>query len=316
MMSVLAVPRWVVRPPALLRAAWHRNKPLTATGAVMLVVLIGTLVGLLVDPRAITGAPAWLKPAKFAVSISIYCFTLLWLLTFIQHRPGAVRLISWVTAVALTVEMVLIGAAAAAGAASHFNVSSTVSRVVFLTMAVGVVLTWVMCLVVAVLLLRQPLADAAFALALRLGVIGAAAGMAVAFFMTVRPEQGGVLGAHSVGVADGGPGLPIVNWSTVGGDLRAPHFIGLHALQILPVAGYLIVRFSPGWLRPVHRVSIVLTVGLSYLGIVVLLTWQALRGQPVASPDTLSLAASGGLLTVAAIVIGGVVVRARSTRHG
>ena len=36
-------------------------------GATMLLVLAVSLAGLLLDPRVMAGAPAWLKPMKFAV---------------------------------------------------------------------------------------------------------------------------------------------------------------------------------------------------------------------------------------------------------
>ena len=66
--------------------AWSSSRPLAFVGATMLLVLVVALVGLLLDPRGITGAPAWLKPMKFA--ISIYCFILLWMLTFVPHFIG------------------------------------------------------------------------------------------------------------------------------------------------------------------------------------------------------------------------------------
>lgn len=220
--------------------------------------------------------------------------------------------------------MVLILGAAAAGNTSHFNVSTPISTAVWSTMAFFIVLTWLMNLVVIVLLVIQRLPDRAFAWALRLGLIVSSAGMALAFLMTgPTPEQlataqagGGmpIVGAHSVGVEDGGPGLPITNWSTVGGDLRVPHFVGLHALQVLPLIGFGVVRLAPRWLGSVHRVGFVWTAGTAYAGLVLLLTWQALRGQSVVAPDAVTLAALLVLVAAAALSASGIVLHARLGR--
>jgi hypothetical protein len=129
--------------------------------------------------------------------------------------------------------------------------------------------------------------------------------------VTPRPEQVAaiahhhgprIVGAHSVGVANGGPGLPVFGWSTVGGDLRVAHFVGLHALQVLPFLGWLMSRRKGvlALLTANERLALVWTAGLVYLGLILLLVWQALRGQSVVRPDAQTIAAAAALVAAAA----------------
>jgi uncharacterized BrkB/YihY/UPF0761 family membrane protein len=75
----------------LLGGAWRRNTPLAALVLAMVALIGVALVGLVLDPRVITGAPAWMKPLKFAISVAVYGATLLWMLTFVPDRPGSSR---------------------------------------------------------------------------------------------------------------------------------------------------------------------------------------------------------------------------------
>jgi hypothetical protein len=80
------------------------------------------------------------------------------------------------------------------------------------------------------------------------------------------------IGIGSVDGVDGGPGLPIDGWSTAGGDLRVPHFVGLHALHTLPFVGWPLTVAGSAWFGARHRVAMVWVVGLAYLGLVGLRT--------------------------------------------
>jgi hypothetical protein len=313
----LTIPRRATVPEAL-RRAFAANPPLMIAGLGSLGILVAALVGLVADPTVITGAPAWLKPLKFAISTAVYAFTFLWLLTFVQGHARLVRLASWGTAIGFVAEMVLIVFQVVRGRESHFNVATPLDAFIFERMRDFIIVVFTMGLIAAVLLLRQRLPDRAFAASLRFGIGLALVGMLVAVLMTVPTPatsaafEGGRAGAHSVGVADGGPGLPLVGWSTVGGDLRIAHFVGLHAMQILPLLGWALGRRRFDWLGADGRLALVRIAGFAYLGLILLLTWQALRGQPLIAPDGLTLAVAGALLGTAVAAAGIIVLRARS----
>ena len=97
-----------------------------------------------------------------------------------------------------------------------------------------------------------------------------------------------ISGAHSVGGSDGGPGVPVTGWSREHGDLRVPHFIGMHALQALALIAVGLRR----WRAPeAARVKAVLAAAASYATVFLLLLWGALRGQSLVAPDAASLGA-------------------------
>nr|WP_037837055.1 MULTISPECIES: hypothetical protein [unclassified Streptomyces] len=286
----------------LLRTSWHR--PLVLFSAAMAVMAVVSAVGLLVDDRVLVGAPIWAKPFKFAVSFVAYCLSLAWMLSLL---PSGRRVGWWagtVVALASLVEMVIITGQVVRGKRSHFNHETPFDEALFNAMAVTVVILWTGTLVVAVLLLRARIADRASAWAMRSGILLALAGAAVGFLMT-QPAPGQrrgvskVVGAHSVGVPDGGPSMALTGWSTTGGDLRIPHFVGMHALQLLPLLVMVLTVLTPRFARLADdrvRLRLVLVASGAYAAVFALVLWQALRGQPLTRPDGLTLGAAGLLL--------------------
>ncbi len=289
----------------LFNQAWAFNWPLTLAVLIHLALIPVFTVAYFVDPRIITGVPAWAKPLKFALSISVYGFTFLWLLTQVQGWRRVVQTVATLTAAALIGEMFLITMQVVRGTTSHFNFTTPFDATVFNIMGALIVLVATGNLIVGIRLLFQKLPDPALAWSLRLAVLVTLVGMMTGFLMTSQttPAQAAAsaaglpqtLGAHSVGVEDGGAGLPFLGWSTEGGDLRVGHFVGLHALQVLPLTAWLLNR---GRLRSRldtrSRTRLVVIASVGYLGLTVITIWQALRSQPLIAPDALTLAVAGG----------------------
>jgi hypothetical protein len=278
----------------------------------MLGVLLASLAGIAIDPRTVTGVPAWLKPAKFAASIAIFVLTLAWAFTYLPEWRQTRRLVSRVTVATMGIEIALISLQASRGTTSHFNVATPFDLTVWVVMGSAIVVQTLASVAVAAALWRQSFSDPALGWGLRLGlsisILGAAAGGLMTRPTASQLDALGatgtmeVAGAHTVGAPDGGPGLPGTGWSVTHGDLRIPHFLGLHAFQVLPlVALGLRRRFSSA---PV-RVRLTLAAACSYTGLFGILLWQALRAQSLVRPDagTAGALAAWAALTVALVAL-------------
>ncbi len=267
-------------PPPLRRAAFF-------SGAVIVVAAIG----LLIDPRVITGAPAWLKPAKFGLSVLIYVLSIAWM---VRDLPStrALRVAVSAIGILLIAEMFVVCLQAARGTTSHFNVDTPLDTAIFSGMGFGIATVWIASAVVLWQHLRSTPADRAMAWALRFGLALNILGAGIGWTMTrpfpgqIEAMQSGVrpriVGAHTVGGPDGGAGMPITRWSTAHGDLRVAHFVGMHALQLLPLLLLGLRRFRGTRDDRVERSTLsIATVG--YLALVMALLAQAMSGNPFVS---------------------------------
>ncbi|MEU4480990.1 hypothetical protein AB0F68_23475 [Micromonospora sp. NPDC023966] len=291
-------------------ARWHR--PLMLFVAAMAALTVVAAVGVVADPRVLTGAPIWLKPLKFAISFVLYGTTLAWMLTLLPRRSRIAEWAATVIVAVSVVEMAIIVTQVLRGTTSHYNGTTPLNAALFSAMGAAIMVLFVAQLVIGIVALLRPAADRVAGYAVRLGLGLSLLGMLVAIPMVTRtPESAaeGISGAHSVGVADGGPGLPLVGWSTTGGDLRIGHFVGLHALQALPLLAMLLNRFLGARLDERTRARLLLVAGAAYGAATLLVTWQALRGQPLLRPDALTLAVTAALVVATAAAIGAVLAR-------
>jgi hypothetical protein len=258
---------------AFFRELHRRSRVLAITGWIHLALLAGALVIARFDSRLVMGINPWIKPSKFALSITIYVWTVAWLLAYLRVRGWAKSIISWGISISMLTEIACITAQAIRGTTSHFNVNTLLDAAIFAIMGSMIALNTVLALLLLILFftgrydLPRP-----YLWSIRSGLAIFLAASAIGGVMVAH-------GSHSIGVKDGGPGLPIVNWSTQGGDLRAAHFLGLHALQVLPIVGFLISRHKRWAIS--QKTAYVLALFAAYSLLIAALYFQAIHGSPL-----------------------------------
>ncbi len=219
-------------------------------------------------------ASPWTKVIRYACALAIYSWTLA---LFIQHLPGQaaiLRFVRWGTFACLTADSGAIMLQAIRGLPSHYNTSSSENALIFAVIGLAILCNTLIAFLVLFLFLWEDVdLPRAYLMGIRLGFVLFTIGSLEGMIMIINQ-------AHTVGAADGGPGLPFLEWSTNAGDLRAAHLAGVFGIQVLPLAGYLIHR----WLKDRQTaVQVVLVTALAGLWVFVFVRLfnQAVAGRPI-----------------------------------
>ena len=254
----------------------HESEPvLSSVGWINVFALVCCVISYPFDPREILGVNPWIKPMKFAGSIALYVFTLGWFLRYLLGPKLLLNVVRGGVAVAMLGEIALIWLQSARGVRSHFNVDTGFDAGVFGVTGLLILANSILIVVTLGLFFWDyKELPGAYLWGIRLGLFLFFLGSLEGMIMLVN--QG-----HAVGVADGGPGLPFINWSTEAGDLRVAHLLGIHALQVIPLAGYRLSRL--GGISPGLQTVLLLVVSFVYAGLGYALFRQAMGGTPVLS---------------------------------
>ena len=242
----------------------YRDPLLFWIGSAMLVALLVVTLISISDQRLILGINPWIKPMKFFTSITIFLWTVAWFMPETENRPLLRNVVRWVIGPAMIVEMICIITQVVRGTTSHFNIQSPFDAAIFSIMGTTILLNTIAMVVFLAIIRRDtPPQRAGYIWGIRLGVL---------IFLLASAEGTVIItnNAHTVGAPDGGPGLPFVNWSTAHGDLRVAHFFGMHAMQILPLIGFL-----------ARSRNLVIATSILWVAAMSGLLLMALNGQPI-----------------------------------
>lgn len=232
---------------------------LTAAAFAMLALAVPTLFAWLIDVRQFHGVDTWIKPLKFELSVALYLLTLALFLPLASDRFRASwlgRYMVWPVIVPIVLEVLYIAWRASRVEASHYNRDDWIGIALYALMGIGAVMFTIAPGFLAYGLSRRDAAP--MPQVVRWSLV---AGLALTCVFGLL--SGAILSASATGhyvgiIPDAHRTLPFFGWSLTIGDLRIAHFLGLHALQIIPAIGmvlWLATRQSKAGLVALGTVS-------------------------------------------------------------
>ena len=255
----------------LLDTLQTRNEPLFYFGLICLILAVVFLLLTQFTTRQIMGVNAWSKPFKFALSITLYAWAMAWFCYYLMPAFNPVSF-NWAVIGLLGFEIGYIALQAGRGQLSHYNQSSPLYAKLYSLMALAATAVTLYTAYVGILFFVRsfPGLPNYYVWSIRIGIS----------LFVIFSLEGAVMGgrmSHTIGGPDGGNGLPIVNWSRQYGDPRVAHFIGMHALQVLPIVAWYLLK----------DLKITLLFGALYAALAVFTLVQALNGRPLFAQNRL-----------------------------
>ena len=229
-------------PSAWWAEALRRERTLMLLAAFMALALVPTAIALGLDDRTFRGVSVWAKPMKFMASLALFSATTAWffdLLPTSRKRAWPLRALVWTLVVASVLEVGYISLQAGLNQASHYNRTDLLHTLLYPVMGLLALSLMLTQPLLAWQIVRHGRADVAPAW--RDAVV---LGLVMTFVLGV-----GAAVPLSSAQPPAGAGMPVFGWHLGGGDLRPAHFIGSHAQQFLPLAGWLLWRAWPSGAR-------------------------------------------------------------------
>jgi len=242
----------------------NRNETLFYYGLLCLILSLIFIILTKFTNTQVYHVNAWYKPFKFAFSTFLFAWAMAWYCYYLPNLN--INLFNWSVIILLGFEIFYIAFQASKGQLSHYNLSTPVYAALYSMMAVAASLVTLYTAYVGVLFFTNSFSALPdyYVWAIRLGII----------IFVIFSFEGFAMGSrlnHSVGALNDNSNLFIIGWSKTVGDLRVSHFIGMHALQVLPILSYYVLKNT--------KLTIGLSVIYGLLALVALI--QALQGRPL-----------------------------------
>jgi hypothetical protein len=249
-------------------------------------------VAFLLGGRAWDGPTSWRKPMLFSFSFAAVSASVAWVMTFLPKRAKLGWTLTLVFAGASVGETALIAMQAWRATASHFNDRTPFDAAVFAAMGFLIVGVAAVIVVLAIWSFASLRAPTSLAWAIRLGLILVIAGQAI----------GGIILGEGLRQQEAGPVSSPVQFGETG-VMNVPHALAIHALQVLPVLGWLLL-FSRWDER--RRTALVLCAAAGYATIIAASVALAASGRsPLdVAGGTGPMMVAGVLLVAAAYLVG------------